>query len=1424
MNKRTKLKILLILMVFLTVSLITGNSYSQGLTGTLVLNNPSPYLSDWETKASTAILTVTNSKVNINKLGMPVKSEVVLKKDGKDVSGKVPGKINYIPAPAKQNAPPVTTTFTSDKIADWKNVKLEGPIYESAKRTGRLPEGSYEVCVYIKETGDINPATLTVCATFNINLPQAPRLVSPIDKKQVIEISPTFSWIIGGQLPEPSNLQIKIRFFNVLKNQTPVQAFNNPSQLFHQETTPFKYSYQYPISAPKFIEDNTYAWQVQLLDKNGNGYGENDGKSEIWGFTKTKTGIVMDTGKIPAPTKLIMADFEIIVDKSKWKKQQGSNKYEGEGTTKFKSDSKTIPVKFSYITIPQGQIGTITPTEGVAICNTQMEIKIFSNFNLIMDSLIITPSYAVTGGNVKFVKGIIDANGKKYAKFILPYPSKINVNGEILNTDVINKPYAFYIGETSIEVTGNSYSISILSSVPEGKRGIRIPNGQTEVQNDITSNRGYLKAKYKFSDNITVENTGVSGTLYINSDYTFTSTEPYGYKIKLINNKGYLKLSSSTIIEGKFTDAEITLPENAVSSQLNQKSAIKVIVPELKVQPDIDLFAKDFNVNSDIYWGELSLNENKKSYYQIKPTQGSKSIFYLPARKSDTTYVGIKFTNEGEVFRDPFWGDVNNLEMQVEKEGVKGLTTYSYEGKWTFIIHSTDNYSENDPPVFKSDGWINIFSMGVNADIAITSDVKSPNPTVFKIGNISKSYYKSEGEPFYIFLKDHDCDKENEFVAIPEYKEPSFNECLYFNRSNFLIKFVNSSLWDDNFSGEVKLDRPPINTNFRFKNLMLTSTANFAGAVLDLSDCPTLEHWGVQLCPADPNNISGIVCPKNGLIYLTGARLREDVHFDLDIQDEYKKGFLISWGEIKADRNIKELKFDYGDIASPRHSFDNFTLTPNFLGLSEYIEGFSGSFGAFYAYGMVAVKFFGGKIMSIEDWRHNRQDSRDGRFARVTSVPSNAIKQGLTALGRTAINSQLTWEKTWGNNNKFVFEMQYDTAGNRNENEDTDLGKGQFGFFGNGTVDLQWFTVDNLPATIITKYREEYIKHNENENYNITNNEIYSIIKPELSGFNKSLDFNMAGISIGALSNFFGKGIAVGDKLDSLWIFGNLIAKQNAGSDMFFPNSNQDCKLRFTYIPQGTTLNADLKVKLNGFLGTNLFTFDGTGKFSDITNNNESKVIGDIFGKVNGSSIGFTARGQIGWVFGNNDIWCIQARATIEMHGFSAEGAFFVSNNLDPVDETVLSSYKGNNGKFNISKEKINGWTNSNNRLTGLYALADFTVLSIGIANANLIAGIGFFEGKDDLIVVPIRIGIRARAELDFGIVAGRIDAWAIGDGINSIPLNDHPFSNLSNLFPKINLDVGIEVCGEVCWIEVCMGGSMGVIFRLYPWEFDIDL
>lgn len=275
------------------VILLSPYLYAQNWNAILNLNPfPSPYISDWETNpAAIGSMTVFNNTGESE--NVQIRTSVTHQTHGLVFTSLTnPIVISEAPVTVLDN----TTLFSLDD-AEFPNTTLKNQI----RRTGRLPEGKYTACMTLE---DMNGLVLVgnVCADFTIIYPEPSHLIFPANQDSVAgEINyPTFQWT-PVIVPPAYILNYTLKIVELLPGQTPAQALsaNYPHYLNDQLNIT---SFTYPIEALQFEAGKTYVWQIQALDQFGFPPSQNEGRSEIFTFTKKSSFINIITNTFDFPS------------------------------------------------------------------------------------------------------------------------------------------------------------------------------------------------------------------------------------------------------------------------------------------------------------------------------------------------------------------------------------------------------------------------------------------------------------------------------------------------------------------------------------------------------------------------------------------------------------------------------------------------------------------------------------------------------------------------------------------------------------------------------------------------------------------------------------------------------------------------------------------------------------------------------------------------------------------------------------------------------------------------------------------------------------------------------------------------------------------------------------------------------------------
>lgn len=266
--------LLLLLFLFLPF-----NIFSQTLNATLTLNPyPSPYVSDWEINPSAlGSLTIIKSEGP----GFPIIIRAIVSMQGR-------GEVFRTTTKQIQLSDAIVQVLNNTTIIGISDANFSDKDYESKiKTTGRLLEGYYSACLTIENLSGVILAS-NVCSNFTILYPSAQQLILPInnDSLEYNNNYPVFQWT-PVIVPPTYQIKYKIRIAEILQGQTPAQAIN--ANIPHYENNQIlSNNFVYPIDALPLEQGKKYAWQIQAIDQYGYPPTQNQGKSEIFIFTKKK--------------------------------------------------------------------------------------------------------------------------------------------------------------------------------------------------------------------------------------------------------------------------------------------------------------------------------------------------------------------------------------------------------------------------------------------------------------------------------------------------------------------------------------------------------------------------------------------------------------------------------------------------------------------------------------------------------------------------------------------------------------------------------------------------------------------------------------------------------------------------------------------------------------------------------------------------------------------------------------------------------------------------------------------------------------------------------------------------------------------------------------------------------------------------------
>jgi hypothetical protein len=209
--------------------------------------NPTASLSAWAGSPQILTLLVTNIGPN----GTPSK-DYKIKTTIKTTSGDAVAVTDLSKAPTLNSIASSTVAHNAAIVLPLQFMQFSGSYQGTMLRTGKLPVGTYQLCVQLVNALDYAVIAPEQCRIFNIASLQLPFLVSPaplssIDKN-IAQSVITFRWTPLVPRPQQQIISYHIQVFEVLENQKPMQAFRS----------------NLPLLDKVVLGTTQYIWQPQL--------------------------------------------------------------------------------------------------------------------------------------------------------------------------------------------------------------------------------------------------------------------------------------------------------------------------------------------------------------------------------------------------------------------------------------------------------------------------------------------------------------------------------------------------------------------------------------------------------------------------------------------------------------------------------------------------------------------------------------------------------------------------------------------------------------------------------------------------------------------------------------------------------------------------------------------------------------------------------------------------------------------------------------------------------------------------------------------------------------------------------------------------------------------------------------------------------
>jgi hypothetical protein len=280
-------------------------AHAQPITNLVVNARPPAALSKWSITQGTITL-IVNNQGGAQGITKRVKIKATLKaSDGSEVSTTNMNLAQVVVLPDGNSV------YNAAMVYPLEIQQFTGKYQKSLNKTGKLPADNYQLCVQLVEPTTFAVISQEKCGSFYVAAAQLPICMMPA-KDQELDIiqartAITFRWT--PLIPKPQGAtNYRLQVFEVLQNQTPMQALRSNQPLLDQtiiERTQFIWQ---PQGILGFVEDEKtdsvaekkgwdgtikgsdkrFIWSIQTLDALQNPIAVDanyEGRSEPMQFT-----------------------------------------------------------------------------------------------------------------------------------------------------------------------------------------------------------------------------------------------------------------------------------------------------------------------------------------------------------------------------------------------------------------------------------------------------------------------------------------------------------------------------------------------------------------------------------------------------------------------------------------------------------------------------------------------------------------------------------------------------------------------------------------------------------------------------------------------------------------------------------------------------------------------------------------------------------------------------------------------------------------------------------------------------------------------------------------------------------------------------------------------------------------------------------
>ena len=257
----------------LSVGLLPAQQFSLQL---IMSPNPSPYLSDWEERTETVTLVITN--LTPQNRQVQVKARIL-------EGGNLRAETKTPDMPAINVEAQGVQEVGAESVIPIHAIQLYGTSETAIVQTGKIPAGSYQLCVTLLDAQNGNLVSQEVCQFFTATSYNAPVLILPPDEQNVqstMNSNILFSWTpVTPSFPGPFSYLLQV--FEILSGQDAIQAFQANQPIVEEEIVGATQTF-WPNDVD-YPDCGDYIWSVRVLDDAGRPITDPDGYADPYVFT-----------------------------------------------------------------------------------------------------------------------------------------------------------------------------------------------------------------------------------------------------------------------------------------------------------------------------------------------------------------------------------------------------------------------------------------------------------------------------------------------------------------------------------------------------------------------------------------------------------------------------------------------------------------------------------------------------------------------------------------------------------------------------------------------------------------------------------------------------------------------------------------------------------------------------------------------------------------------------------------------------------------------------------------------------------------------------------------------------------------------------------------------------------------------------------